>query len=545
MPTVTRGEGPPRMDLEQLVAGLPVRALAGAARGVIIRELTEDSRRVEPGSLFVARRGTKTDGKRFVADALAAGAVALLTDDPALSAPAGSAAPVLFAGDLPLAVALVAERFFGNPTRALTLVGVTGTNGKTTTAHLVHQVFNSAGARCGLIGTVVVDDGREVRRMSMTTPPAIELSRLMATMVAAGCSAAVMETSSHALDQQRVAGLDYDTAVFTNLTGDHLDYHGTMEAYGAAKAKLFAMLPADGTAIVNAEDAASAQMAAASRAPVLACAIGEPGHPRPGPGVHTPCTATILSMSMAGTRVRFEGPWGGIDTTIRLVGRHNVMNALQALCVCHAAGVPAPLLERLIGGASPPPGRLEPVTGPGHPFAVFVDYAHTDDALRKVLATAAPLVRRDLGGRLAVAFGCGGDRDRTKRPRMGAAAAELADLVYITSDNPRSEAPGDIIDEILGGVRPAALESVSVEPDRRRAIVQAIERALPGDVILICGKGHETDQITSDGRGGLVKSHFDDREVAREALRRHGRAEDGTPGAPKGHPAPARTGAPA
>jgi UDP-N-acetylmuramoyl-L-alanyl-D-glutamate--2,6-diaminopimelate ligase len=512
------------MELGALIAGLDVRfAEAGeavTASGVRVCDLTDDSRTVVPGSLFIARGGTKTDGKKFVADALAAGAVAVLTDDQGLRVRGDRRAPVLHSADLPRAASAMAERFYGNPSRKLTLIGVTGTNGKTTTAHLVHQIMNGAGVRCGLIGTVVIDDGREVGEASMTTPPATELSRTFGTMVEAGCGAAVMETSSHALDQGRVAALSYRVGVFTNLTGDHLDYHGTMEAYGAAKARLFGMLPADGWAVVNAEDPGAAQMAQGCRARVLGCrvAVGA-GAPAMQLGARAEeCCATVLAMSMAGTRVVFEGPWGRFEATIRLVGRHNTMNALQAVAACFAAGVPAGVLERQIATAVPPPGRLEPVTTARDSFAVFVDYAHTDDALRKVLATVGPLVNRDAGGRLAVVFGCGGDRDRTKRPRMGAAAAEMADLVYVTSDNPRSERPSDIIDEILRGIPEEARGKVSVDADRRQAIVRAMGNARGGDVVVIAGKGHETYQISSDGKGGLVTRHFDDREVARAAL---------------------------
>jgi UDP-N-acetylmuramoyl-L-alanyl-D-glutamate--2,6-diaminopimelate ligase len=532
------------MELGERVAGRDVWSGAGggggggAPRGIRICDITDDSRTVLPGSLFIARSGTKTDGKKFVGDAIAAGAVAVLTDDPALALPRGATAPVVVAANLPAVAAAMAERFYGSPSIKLTLIGVTGTNGKTTTAHLIHQVLNGCGRRCGLIGTVVIDDGREVGPATMTTPPASELSRTFATMAEAGCGAAVMETSSHALDQGRVAALNYRVAVFTNLTGDHLDYHGTMEAYGAAKAKLFAMLPTDGWAVINAEDDAWVEMVKGCRARLMRCWVkgqseGEVTARQAGrTASRSPesvanaldCTATVRSMSMTGTRVAFEGPWGKFETTIRLVGRHNVMNALEAVAACHAAGVPVAALERQIGAAVPPPGRLEPVTVASDGFAAFVDYAHTDDAMRKVMGTVRPLVGS--GGRLAVVFGCGGDRDRTKRSRMGEAAAEMADLVYVTSDNPRSERPSDIIDEILTGVPDAARGKVSVDADRRRAIHRAIENARPGDVILICGKGHETEQIVSDGKGALIKHHFDDCEVARAALaeRRHAAA---------------------
>ena len=384
------------MDLSDLIAGLKVRTVSGTAPAKVrVCDITDDSRTAVTGSLFVARAGLQSDGRKFIPDALKSGAVAVLTDDPAVRLPSQGAA-LLISDDLPLVAAEMAERFYGTPTARLALIGITGTNGKTTTAHLVHQVLNGAGVRCGLIGTVLIDDGREVSRADMTTPPAIELSRTFATMVENGCKAAAMEVSSHALDQGRVAALRFDIGVFTNLTGDHLDYHKTMEAYGAAKAKLFEMLPGDGFAIVNAEDAYAERMVSGCRAKVLRCVVADVDAPAPAlkPGE---CRAAIREMSMSGTRVEFAGPWGSFETTMRLVGRHNAMNALQAVAAAHAAGVDAAQLEQRIRIASAPPGRLEPVTSPASPFAVLVDYAHTDDALRKVLTTLRPLV--EAGGR--------------------------------------------------------------------------------------------------------------------------------------------------
>jgi UDP-N-acetylmuramoyl-L-alanyl-D-glutamate--2,6-diaminopimelate ligase len=514
------------MRLADLIAGLEVSALSPAPLEPIrICDVTDDSRTVLPGSLFIARSGTRADGRKFIPEAIRAGAVAVLTDrgEPALAR--AVEVPVLVSSNLPLAMARMAERFYGEPSSKLDLIGITGTNGKTTTAHLVHQILNGVGVRCGLIGTVMVDDGVSVGPASLTTPPSTELSRTFGVMVEAGCKAAVMEVSSHALEQSRVAALRFDVAVFTNLTGDHLDYHGTMEAYAAAKARLFESLPADGWAVVNAEDPWTERMLRGCRAKVIGCRVMETSQ---GVGPESRPTqdavATIRTMSMTGARVAFAGPWGSFETNIRLVGRHNVMNALQALSACWAAGVQPQALERLIRGATAPPGRLEPVTKQGDAFAVLVDYAHTDDALRKVMTALLPLVKeRSEPGRMILVFGCGGDRDRTKRARMGAVAAELADQVFITSDNPRTERPSDIIDQILAGVEPPEREKVVVEVDRRRAVFKAVQLARPGDLVLIAGKGHETEQILPDGRGGMQQHHFDDREVARAALaeRRH------------------------
>lgn len=519
------------MNLGVLMEGLKARAAGGPSpESVRICDITDDSRTVVPGSLFIARAGTKADGRKFIPDALAAGAAAVLTDDPGVKLP--PKITLVVADDVPIVSAQMSERFYGSPSSKLDLIGVTGTNGKTTTAHLIHQILNGTGVRCGLIGTVVIDDGVEVAPATLTTPPASELSRTFARMVETQCKAAVMESSSHALDQSRVAALHYDIAIFTNLTGDHLDYHKTMDAYAAAKAKLFEMLPGDGWAVVNAEDAAAPRMLRDCKARVLRCSIQDGTVPRQAvswsnrDAGHQECVATIRSMTMNGTRILMSGPWGKFEMTTRLIGRHNVMNALQAVAACYAGGVQAGALERQLSVAVAPPGRLEPVTASGDPFAVLVDYAHTDDAMRKVLETLAPLVHdrgKPGGGRLSIVFGCGGDRDKTKRPRMGSAAVELADLVYITSDNPRTERPSDIISEILEGVDDSHRSKVTVDADRRHAIHRAIEDARPGDILLIAGKGHEPYQIVSDGRGGTITHHFDDREVARAALteRRH------------------------
>ncbi len=520
------------MTLAELLSGAVQGAAPDAARvrvegagdpgAVRICDLTDDSRTVLPGSMFIARAGTKTDGRAFIRDALRAGASAILTDDTGtpVDLPGEHRVPVVYAGSAALASAFFAERFYGAPSSSLDLIGITGTNGKTTTAHLVHQLLNESGVRCGLIGTVQIDDGREVAAATLTTPPATELSRTLATMVESGCRAAVMEVSSHALDQGRVAALRYDVAVFTNLTGDHLDYHGTMEAYASAKARLFAMLPPQGWAIVNEEDPWCGRMLRDCRARVIRCRIADEGAPpaerAPMNGAGGEAVAAIRSATLSGTVVELCGPWGRCEVVLPLVGRHNVMNALQAVCAAWCVGVaPRTLIER-IGRAGAPPGRLEPVTTPGDPFAVLVDYAHTDDALEKVLTT----LRRVLGGsgRLLVVFGCGGDRDRSKRPRMGSVGSRLADRVLVTSDNPRTEQPGAIIDEILAGVPAERRDRVSVDVDRARAIARAIGEARAGDVVLIAGKGHETYQILPDGRGGTVTRHFDDRDEARSAL---------------------------
>jgi UDP-N-acetylmuramoyl-L-alanyl-D-glutamate--2,6-diaminopimelate ligase len=519
------------MMLEELIAGLDVRVVAGKPAGVRVCDLTEDSRTVVPGSMFIARGGTKADGKQYLDSALKAGAVAVLTDDPELRQPKGFVVPVVHAPDILKTSGQMAERFYGQPASKLKLIGITGTNGKTTTTYLVWQLLNTAGTRCGLIGTVLVDDGAEVAPANMTTPPAIEISRTLGIMVEGGCKAATLEVSSHALDQKRADALPFAAAVFTNLSGDHLDYHKTMDEYAAAKARLFELLAPGGVAIVNAHDGWSQRMVRDFKGPVLRCGVGVGSVPVVGD-----CTAHILEESIHGMLLKLTGPWGSVQVNVPLIGRYNAMNVLQAAAACHAIGMSEAELSRGLPRVSAPPGRLERVNEPADKVSVFVDYAHSDDSLKNVLASVGAVMegRRHASGRvhdaagapaastpagrLWVVFGCGGERDRTKRPRMGLAAATHADFVVITNDNPRTERPGDIVDEILSGVPADLKDKVSVQIDRQRAIRLAIESALPGDVIVIAGKGHETEQILPDGAGGTIRTHFDDREVARTIL---------------------------
>lgn len=525
------------MDLDTLIDGLPiVRTSRSSSEPVRICDLTEDSRSVMPGSLFIARKGEKSDGRAFIAPAVYAGAVAVMVEQGAaergsihLPRPSTLAdEPVLLVTpDIALATAHLAERFYASPTRRLALAGVTGTNGKTTITFLIHQLLNAApraqgGARCGLIGTVCVDDGSETAPASLTTPPALELSRTFARMVDAGCTAAAMEVSSHALHQRRAAALAFKVGVFTNLTHDHLDYHGTMEAYAEAKAMLFAMLPPateGGVAVLNADDPASAMMADAARArgaDARWCSTDPARESDPSIAWH----ARVLEVGPRTTRLRVRVALGPAreawDIDLPLVGDHNAMNALQAAAAAHALGLSLGAVRDGLSRVAAPPGRLEPVTPIGAPFAVYVDYAHTDDALARVLNVARAALPR--GGLLRCVFGCGGDRDPTKRPKMGRAAAALSDQAFITSDNPRSEDPLKIISHTVAGVAPSDRAKVTVEPDRRAAIVAAIAAAKPGDIVLIAGKGHEDYQIVAAPSGGTVKLPFDDRAVAREAL---------------------------
>ncbi len=517
------------MTLAELIAGLDVTVPGGADQQLMSRricDVTEDSRTVQPGSLFLARSGTKVDGRKFISDALKQGAAVVLaeheTDQGAATTDATRGpGPVVVTTNMNRVAAQVAERFYGSPGRKLALAGVTGTNGKTTTAWIAWQMLNQAGVRTGLVGTVAVDDGREVAPAGMTTLPAVEMSRSLATMVETGCSSCVMEKSSHALDLERVGALDFAVGVFTNLTGDHLDYHKTMERYASAKAKLFERMKPDSLAVVNVETEWSTRMLRDCAARVLRCSVSDE---RESDGREGAATVFALEHGLRHTLMELRGPWGTMVSRVPLTGRYNLMNVLQATCIAHEMGLSAERMERALTTASVPPGRLQCVSDDADDVTVFVDYAHTDDGLVSVLTALRQAMQHDAlngqdAGRLVCVFGCGGDRDRTKRPRMGKAASELADVVVLTSDNPRSEKPEAIIDEVLTGVSAARRSVVQVQVDRAAAIQQAVGKARAGDVVIIAGKGHEEQQIFADGKGGYRKVHFSDTEHAREALK--------------------------
>ena len=484
-------------DDAQLIEGDPgTRPLA----------VVEDSRDVAPGTLFIARPGASDDGSRHVDDAIARGASAiLLSKDVTLPAPPADTALVRVA-DPRLAGARAAHRFHGDPARSLDVLAVTGTNGKTTVAFLVRAILSAAGRRCGLLGTIETDDGATSTPANLTTPSACDLAALMGRMVRNGCDAVVLEASSHALDQGRLLGFEPDRAIYTNLSGDHLDYHGSLEAYADAKGRLFSMLPEDGVAIVNVDCPMHERITGGTRAAVLRCSTaGQPADAH----------ARIVRSSRGGTTLGLDGPWGSFDVETPLIGRHNAENLILACVLVHSLGVDRSTLESVLPRLAVPPGRLEPVTAPDAPFTVLVDYAHTDDALRNVLDAVRPLVPE--AGRLTVLFGCGGDRDRTKRPRMAAVACAGADKIMVTSDNPRTEDPEGIVDDVLAGVPAEARSRVEHEVDRALAIDRVIEEAIPGEVIVIAGKGHEDYQII-----GTTRRDFDDRVQARSALDRRG-----------------------
>jgi UDP-N-acetylmuramoyl-L-alanyl-D-glutamate--2,6-diaminopimelate ligase len=471
----------PRLDL----TGIPDKEILG---------LTEDSRSVRSGDLFVARPGTKTDGANYIADAHARGAVAVVTQKRYPNVPI----PQIVIPD-PSAASVLAHLFHGAPSAKMRVLGVTGTNGKTTTTYLIRHLLSKYKHRCGLIGTVQIDDGRSCRESTLTTPGPVELANLMASMRDKGCRACAMEVSSHALHQCRAAGVAFAGAGFTNLTGDHLDYHGTMENYAASKALLFEHLDEDAVAIVNADDEWSKRMV--RKCPARVMTFGMTGS--------ADYRARDIAITSNASNFVLVTPDGRAEVSMGLVGRHNIENALcAAALVGETFGLTVHQIAAGLRDAQGAPGRLQAVRA-GQRFAVLVDYAHTDDALENVLTALKPLTR----GRLRVLFGCGGDRDRTKRPRMARTAVELADVVYITSDNPRTENPKSIVDEIVSGVPADTTKPVIVEIDRRAAIERALGDAESEDVVLIAGKGHENYQII-----GTTKHHFDDVEEATRVL---------------------------
>ncbi len=465
-----------------------------------ITSITDDSRAVTPGSLFIARAGTNADGAKYVADAIARGAVAVLAARGSTGLPLGEAT-LLVADDLGAVTPSIVHAFHGYPARAMRVVGVTGTNGKTTIAFLVQHLLKVASCRCGLLGTVITDDGLDRLPASLTTPGTCELAAVLGRMVRNDCLAVAMEVSSHALHQHRTEGVDFSVAIFTNLTGDHLDYHGTMAKYADAKALLFAGLAPEATAVVNADDPAHIRMIRDTKARVLRCSMSNP---------KADCVACVRRTSVTSMDLELKGPWGAIDITLPFVGAHNAMNALEAAATGWALGVDREGLRAGLTHAPAPPGRLEPVSTADSPFAVLVDYAHTDDALSNVLSALRKVVG---SGRVITVFGCGGDRDRTKRPRMMAVAASQSDHVIVTSDNPRTEDPLAIVAEILAGAPRGCAAQVESQVDRALAIARAVSLAHRGDIVLIAGKGHEDYQIV-----GKERRSFDDRVEARKAL---------------------------
>ncbi|HUG36907.1 MAG TPA: UDP-N-acetylmuramoyl-L-alanyl-D-glutamate--2,6-diaminopimelate ligase, partial [Candidatus Limnocylindrales bacterium] len=485
---------------ETLLDALPVKTVLGTVPSAITG-VSYDSRKVTPGSIFVAVPGLKQDGRRHVPEALARGAAAVVVEgaDPG---PGGAAARILVPSSRE-ALARLAAAYFGHPSRALTLVAITGTNGKTTTSYLVDALFRAAGHTTGLIGTIQYRIGAEAVDAGQTTPEAVELQSLLARMREAGVTAAAMEVSSHALALRRVDGTELDVAVFTNLTQDHLDFHGTLEDYRQAKARLFALLAAGEkagrAAVINVDDPAGASMVEGVALRTI----------RFGMRARADVTPRRVESGTGGIRMDVETPAGALTVRSPLVGEHNVMNLLGAVGVGLALGMEPASIGSALATVQTVPGRFERVEA-GQPYLVAVDYAHTPDALERTLVTARKLVTGD--GRLAVVFGCGGDRDRGKRPLMGEIAVRLSDRAWVTSDNPRTERPEAIIEEIVAGIERAGAgpDRYATDPDRTTAIRAALGWARAGDVVVIAGKGHEIYQIL-----GTQVVPFDDREIAR------------------------------
>ena len=471
------------MTGRELLAGVSHRVLRGTLDGNC-GALTYDSRLVTPGTVFVALHGARTNGHDYIHEAAERGAVLIVADRET------DGAHVVVENSR-LALAKLAANFHGLPAQSLKLIGITGTNGKTSVAFLLRHILQHAGKRCGLIGTVEYDLGDRVLPATRTTPESPELHEAFAAMARSGCEFCVMEVSSHALAQHRVAGLKFSAAAFTNLTQDHLDYHGDMAGYFAVKRQLFEMSHESAALVANADDDFGKQMAQDFSAKTF----GE-----------TESDFQLGKLNLGQTESRFR--IGETEYRIPLIGRHNVSNAAAAIALAQGLGLTAADCATALATTELVPGRLEPIDC-GQPFAVFVDYAHTDDALRQVLIT----LREITPGKLRVLFGCGGNRDAGKRFKMGAASAELAETICITTDNPRRENPETIACQVAEGCASVRTGGWRMEPDRERAIDEILREAEPGDTVLIAGKGHETYQEIND-----TIFPFDDRETARAVL---------------------------
>ncbi len=453
-----------------------------------------DSRLIRDGDIFVAVKGTVYDGHDFIDQALANGAEYIVCEG-------GTQHKAVIVEDSAEAAAILAQAAKGNPASRLTNLAVTGTNGKTTVAFLVRSCIQQSGEKCGLIGTVLYDtcSGRGCDA-SLTTPDCLTIAAGQEEMVKNGAKYMVIEASSHALSQNRLAHINFRAAAFTNLSGDHLDYHKTKEDYLAAKTRLFSSLSPDSTAVLNIESPEAEYIAAQTEAKLLWYGIDR----------EADLTAHIESMDIAETvfTMEYEGQSAVVKTA--LPGRYNVCNHLAAVGLCLCAGFDLDTIAAGLSALQAVPGRLEKIDWDG-PFSVIIDYAHTDDALKNILATLKPLCK----GKLEVVFGCGGDRDRTKRPRMAKVVEEFADSIIVTSDNPRTENPDAIINEVVTGFENRDSRTITVQPDRAKAIELAIKNACKDDIVLIAGKGHETYQII-----GKTKIHFSDKEIAEQFLKK-------------------------
>ena len=489
------------MTLEEILTGVRLKApLPPFFSRIPIQGLEYDSRRVQPGYLFFAFPGSRADGRQFARDAVSRGAVAVAAES---AAPEGFTTPWIEVEQGRHALALAARNFYRHPDERISLTGITGTNGKTTTSYLIDSILRAAGQTTALIGTIEYHLAGRILPAVNTTPESLDLLRLFAELEAAGGTYATMEVSSHALALGRVYGLNFHTAIFTNLTRDHLDFHQTMEDYFAAKQLLFtgAGAPAPPWIALNRDDEWCRRVTVSPHSEVLWFGLGQGANVR----------ARHISSNLQGLRFEVQNRQARFTVESPLLGRINVYNILAACCAGISYGLAPEVIAAGISQCRAVPGRFERVDE-GQPFGVVVDYAHTDDALRNTIAVARGLAPK----RIITLFGCGGDRDRAKRPLMGQAAAENSDLVVLTSDNPRSEDPLAIMNDALVGIRRTDVPLV-VEPDRATAISRAIKEARPGDLVILAGKGHETYQVLKDRT-----IDFDDREVARGVLRGFG-----------------------
>lgn len=462
--------------------------------------LCDDSRIVEPGDIFVAVKGPNVDGHDFIPQVITKGAKFIVCQSSSsVAVPAQAGIQVIAVPDSSLALASLAQAANGNPAEKLTNLAVTGTKGKTTVTFLVRSCFQAAGEKCGLIGTVIYDTGIDVLPAPLTTPDCLTIAQSQSQMLKAGAKYMVIEASSHALDQNRVAAINFKAAAFTNLTGDHLDYHKTTENYLVAKSKLFTTLSPDSIAVLNKQSSYSKEIAAITKAKILWFAVDEKAD----------LSAEIHSIDDSGVTFTLQYQGQSIRIKTPLLGRFNVANHLAAAGLCLSVGLDLKTVARGLSALGAIPGRLENVKSAA-PFTVLVDFAHTDDALDNVLSTLKPLCK----ARLIVVFGCGGDRDKTKRPRMAKVVEKYADLTIVTSDNPRTENPDDIIRQIVAGFKDPGSSKIKIEPDRKKAIALAIESAKENDVVIIAGKGHESYQII-----GKQKFPFSDQQIAFDLLK--------------------------
>ncbi|MDH4078236.1 MAG: UDP-N-acetylmuramoyl-L-alanyl-D-glutamate--2,6-diaminopimelate ligase [Nitrospira sp.] len=497
------------MTLATMIQALDGRVAVLERQGdldVSVTAITDDSRKAASQCLFVAVKGEHVDGHRFIPAALKGGVSALVVQE----AVRGISLPFVRVEDSRRALGLLGSRFYGDPSNRIRMIGITGTNGKTTTTYVCKALLEGLGRQVGLIGTVAYQIGTRTMPAAHTTPGALELQRLLAEMASCGCGTAVMEVSSHALAQDRTSGCEYDVGVFSNLTQDHLDFHKTMENYFQAKLRLFTGLgegrKKNKRAIINIDDPYGSQIVARSPVPVWTYALKSKAD----------LLAEDVQLSIRGTTFTAATPVGTFPIESHLVGEHNVYNLLAAIGVALHEGATPDQIRQAVRNVLNVPGRFERVMA-GQPFTVVVDYAHTEDALVRLL-TAAEVLK---SGRIITVFGCGGDRDRGKRPKMGAAAVRYSDVVILTSDNPRTEDPHAILDQVEVGVIEGLRQRSHVRyrkiADRRQAIEEAVREAHDEDMVLIAGKGHEDYQIV-----GTEKLHFDDREVARDAIQRVG-----------------------